>query len=185
MNRYEYEDDTYIDGEEKRPKLLVVLGTIALILIFIVLIVSCVSKKPEKSNNTNLSYLRVSNGVLSPMFTNSITNYTLNTEEEILSVSCSTESDKASVIGCNSKVVLSDKNKEHVITVTAEDGTTKTYKILMNYEKKMEELSVKILSGVESGKEVSEKLELRTEILPILSSVDYEWYKDCKNIIGS
>lgn len=185
MSRYEYEDDTYIDGEEKRPKLLVVLGTITLILIFVILIVSCVGKKTEKSNNTNLSYLRVSNGVLSPMFSNSITNYTLNTEEEILSISCSTESDKASVIGCNSKIILNDKNKEHVITVTAEDGTTKAYKILINYEKKLEELSVNILADVESGKAVTEKIELRTEVLPISSSVVYEWYKDGKKTTGS
>lgn len=186
MNNYEYDyeyeyDDNqdYIDGQEKKPKLILILGTLMLIIIVGIIIVSCVAKKTDRSNNTNLSYLRVSNGVLSPSFNNSVTNYRLDIDNDEVVISCSVESTKTKVEGCNDRLTLQNQTKEHSIKVTAEDGTVKVYKILIdNKENEKERLSVNIISNVESGKEVEKSLVLKAEVLPESTNINYEWYRD-------
>lgn len=177
---YEYDDDQdYIDGKEKRPKLILILGILMLIIIIGIIFVSCVAKNDDKSNNTNLSYIRVSNGTLSPSFNNSITNYKLDIEEDETIVSCSVESTKAKVEGCHDRLTLQNQTKEHSIKVTAEDGSVKVYKILISKRQNEKDiLSVNIISDVESGKEVQKSLQLKAEVLPEATNINYEWYKD-------
>lgn len=190
MNNYEYDygyeyDDNqdYIDGHEKKPKLILVFGIIILIIILAFIIVSCTVKKNDKNNNTNLSYLRVSNGVISPSFNNSVTNYQLDTDADEIVISCSTDSVKAKVEGCNDKVILREQTKEHSITVTAEDGSVKVYKILIKQEVSQKDInSVNIVSDVENGNEVEGSIVLKAEVLPELSNINYEWYRDNKKM---
>lgn len=182
MERYEYDYDenNYIDGEEKRPKLLLILGFLVLLIIVVVMIVSCTAK--NKSSNANLSYIRVLDGTLSPMFSSITTSYTLNTTKDEVIISCTSESSKAKVDGCNSKVTT-ETTKQHSIKVTAEDGTVKTYNVLINkLEEVKEKISVKIVSDIESGKQIQSQIELRTELSDVLSNATYEWYKDNKKI---
>ena len=63
MSIYE-NDNEYIDGEEKKPRLLLVLGIILLIIIILFVIGSCSIKSLKKSNNNYLGSLRVSNSKL-------------------------------------------------------------------------------------------------------------------------
>ena len=93
MSKYE-EDNTYIDGEDKKPRLLMVLGIIVLITIILVIIISC-GMKSKKDNNANLSYLNITGGELSPVFSKSNFIYTVSANSDVISVSCSPESSKA------------------------------------------------------------------------------------------
>lgn len=89
------------------------------------------SSNIKKSNNNNLSSLTVSVGELSPTFDSKITEYTLNLEAQITSITLNgkTSDSKAKVEGFG-EISLHPGNNEINVTVTAEDGTKKTYKIL-------------------------------------------------------
>lgn len=89
--------------------------------------------KPEedkRSSNNNLSSLTVSEGELSPAFNSDVTEYKLelkNTVEKI-NVSASASDSKSSVSGIG-EVKLNPGENIITITVTAENGNPKIYKI--------------------------------------------------------
>ncbi|MCR3922357.1 MAG: cadherin-like beta sandwich domain-containing protein [Firmicutes bacterium] len=82
------------------------------------------------SNNASLESITLDNGILSPAFNVETTDYIVYLPFEITSITTSGKAvdAKAQSVRGETKVLSLDEN-ETKITVTAEDGTTKTYKI--------------------------------------------------------
>ena len=85
------------------------------------------------SKNNNLKALSVSGYTLSPSFKSSTTEYTVeaNSNTEQVTINATKEDSKASVSGTGTHDVSEGENKFN-ITVTAENGSTKTYTIIVN-----------------------------------------------------
>lgn len=105
-------------------------------------------KKPEeKSNNTNLKTLSIENVELSPTFSTDVLQYTAKInkyEEKEIKVIAEVEDAKSTVkVEGNTNIVVG----ENIITaeVTAEDGTKKTYKIILTNEKETTTLGLQSL----------------------------------------
>lgn len=106
-------------------------------------------KKPEeeKSNNTNLKTLSIENVELSPVFSADVLQYTAKInkyEEKEIKVIAEAEDTKSTVkVEGNTNIVVG----ENIITaeVTAEDGTKKTYKIILTNEKETTSLALQSL----------------------------------------
>ena len=92
--------------------------------------VSVKSSSPSVSGNANLSYMSVSAGSLSPSFSPSVTSYTVNVGSDVTvcTISADTQDSNAVISVSGSKELKTGKNVRSV-TVTAENGTTKTYTI--------------------------------------------------------
>ena len=87
-----------------------------------------ITVRPPKSGNNNLSDLKVNGSTVSG-FSSSKTSYTLaRTNDTSIDISASTEDNKASLKGTGKKNLDYGDNTFNVI-VTAENGSTKTYKI--------------------------------------------------------
>lgn len=84
-----------------------------------------------RSSNTNLATLTVSPGTLSPAFSKNVTAYSLQVPETQTSVAVTaTAEDAAASVSLNGvQNTIRPGNNVIKIVVTAEDGTTKTYKI--------------------------------------------------------
>lgn len=84
-----------------------------------------------KSDNSNLSGLQIAEGVITPEFSSSIKEYSINVPNEVtkLSIAAVTDSSKAtvSIVG-NEELKVGQNNID--IIVTAEDGSKTTYKVL-------------------------------------------------------
>ncbi len=106
-------------------------------------------KKPEeeKSNNTNLKTLSIENVELSPAFSADVLQYTAKIteyKEKEIKVVAEAEDAKSTVkVEGNTNIV----EGENIITVevTAEDGTKKTYKIILTNEKEATTLGLQSL----------------------------------------
>lgn len=106
-------------------------------------------KKPEeeKSNNTNLKTLSIENVELSPAFSADVLQYTAKIteyKEKGIKVVAEAEDAKSTVkVEGNTNIV----EGENIITVevTAEDGTKKTYKIILTNEKEATTLGLQSL----------------------------------------
>lgn len=87
---------------------------------------------PTKSSNSKLSSLQIAEGVLTPEFSSSVTEYAISVPNEIakLSISAIPDSSKATVrISGNEELKVGENPIE--IVVTAENGSTTTYKLLV------------------------------------------------------
>ena len=89
-------------------------------------------QEPEvkKSSEKNLSSLSVSEGTLSPKFSAGTTTYKVDLTNEVkkLTISAKAKDSKASVSGTEEKELKIGENN-FTVTVTAEDGSKKTYTI--------------------------------------------------------
>ena len=94
-------------------------------------------KQEEKklSSNANLASLSISQGTLSPKFSASKTQYTVNLNGDVSSikVNATTADSKAVVYGTGTKSLKPGKNTISV-SVAAEDGSTKEYTITVNVD---------------------------------------------------
>lgn len=95
-------------------------------------------KKPEEkklSSNANLASLSISQGTLSPKFSASKTEYTVNLNGDVSSikVNATAADSKAIVYGTGTKTLKPGKNTIS-ISVAAEDGSTKEYTITVNID---------------------------------------------------
>ena len=88
---------------------------------------------PTVSGNANLSSLKVSAGTLSPSFSPSVTSYTVNVGEDVkvCTMSATPQDSKAKISVSGNKNLSMGKNVRSV-TVTAQNGSTKTYKVTIN-----------------------------------------------------
>ena len=92
--------------------------------------ISVTNPSSQVSGNANLSYMSVSAGSLSPSFSPSVTSYTVNVGSDVTvcTISADTQDSNAVISVSGSKELKTGKNVRSV-TVTAENGTTKTYTI--------------------------------------------------------
>lgn len=89
-----------------------------------------VNRKDDRSSNTNLSSLSVSNGKLSPGFSKGNTKYNMEVPFSVskLNISANPEDPKSKVTISNPDLVAEETTAVK-ITVTAENGASKTYVI--------------------------------------------------------
>ena len=94
-------------------------------------------KQEEKklSSNANLASLSISQGTLSPKFSASKTQYTVNLNGDVASIklNATAADSKAMVYGTGTKSLKPGKNTISV-SVAAEDGSTKEYTITVNVD---------------------------------------------------
>ncbi len=111
-----------------------------------------VSSEYVKSNNANLSSLSVSGAALSPAFSKNVTEYTATVENSVASVTISAgkSNNKATVSGTGD-VALQVGDNPFAITVTAEDGTKKTYNITIRRATVEETIALNPLATVIGG----------------------------------
>jgi hypothetical protein len=122
----------------------------------------------EKSNNVNLKSLTIENVNLEPTFSADTTEYSAtiaNYDSDKIDITAEAEDSKATVnIEGNTNLVLGEN--VIVITVTAEDGTTKIYTLTLTLsEEEIESLVLKSLTikGVELKGFSPEKFEYDVE----------------------
>lgn len=85
-----------------------------------------------KSTNNKLSSLTVSGGTLSPTFSSSVTDYTVDVSDiDSITISATKSDDDATVSGTGTKTLEMGSN-EFDIKVTAESGSVKTYTVTVN-----------------------------------------------------
>lgn len=109
-------------------------------------------EKEGKSNNTNLKVLSIEGAELTPAFSANVTEYSVklvNYKEQSLKINAEAEDEKSTVkVEGNEEIKIGDNVIS--ITVTAEDGTTKVYKVAVtNEEKEALGLSSLVIKGVE------------------------------------
>lgn len=92
-----------------------------------------VTVAPSPSGNNSLKDLQVKNATISPAFSSDTTTYTANVPFDVtkLDVAAMAADAKASVI-INNPSLVQNATTNVVITVTAENGTKKTYTIKVN-----------------------------------------------------
>lgn len=110
------------------------------------------TKPEEKSNNTNLKVLSIEGVELTPAFSANVTEYSVklvNYKEQSLKIDAKAEDEKATLkVEGNEEIKIGENVIS--ITVTAEDGTTKVYKVTVtNEEKEALGLSSLVIKGVE------------------------------------
>lgn len=87
---------------------------------------------PVLSANANLESIKPSSGTLTPKFSASVTSYTITVPYTTTSVSLSaTAQDKGAKIAVSGKNALAVGKNTRVITVTAPNGTTKKYTVVI------------------------------------------------------
>lgn len=95
--------------------------------------VSVTNPSSSASSNANLSSLKVSAGSLSLSFSPSRTSYTVNVGEDVSVCTISaTPQDSAATVSVGGSKNLSMGKNVRTVTVTAENGATKTYTITIN-----------------------------------------------------
>ena len=117
---------------------------------------------PKPSSNANLASIKLSAGSLSPAFNPNTTNYnvTVKYSVEEITITGSIADGKSRIAGGGS-MALKVGNNESVITVTAEDGTKKSYII-----------NVKRMSEQETA-DAEQAARDANPLLVIINDVDY------------
>ena len=88
---------------------------------------------PTKSANANLASIKPSSGTLTPKFSANVTSYTISVPYTTTSLSLSvTTQDKEAKTAISGKNTLAVGKNTQVITVTAPNGTTKKYTVVIN-----------------------------------------------------
>ena len=105
-----------------------------------------VTRVDNRSDNANLSSLTISSGELSPTFSSNITTYVVsNFAENAIVLNATAEDNKANITGLGTKVIGVGTTVLS-ITVTAENGNKKIYKITvtkqLNVELKLKSFTV-------------------------------------------
>lgn len=134
------------------------------------------TKVEKKSNNSKLSSLEILEGVLTPEFNSGVTEYEISVPNEItkLSITAVPDDSKATVkITGNEELQVGENTIE--LTVTAEDGSKTTYKILA--KRAEPELNLQTLT-VAYIDENQERVEL--ELNPLFSFEIYDYIIDFK-----
>ena len=105
-------------------------------------------KPNKKSSNTKLTSLKVYPGSLSPAFSSDVRKYTMEvgTDVEEITVSASTQSDKATFYVSGNEGLKEGKNTVKVV-VTAEDGTVNSYVITVKKLAEEKELTIVEVNG--------------------------------------
>jgi len=87
----------------------------------------------NKSSDATLGSLRISAGTLTPAFNPDITNYSIDVTNDVSSITIDATTDySAATVSGTGTLSLSTGSNTFYIVVTAEDGTTKIYTIIVN-----------------------------------------------------
>lgn len=125
-----------------------------------------------KSSNSKLSSLQIAEGVFSPEFAKNVYEYAVMVPNEItkLSIAASQEHSRATVrIVGNEELQVGDNTVE--IIVTAEDGSTSTYKIYAT--RALPELNLQTLS-IYYIDENNQKVEIKLEPQFVFNTYEYK-----------
>lgn len=129
-NETEVEDkNLYNDGEEKKPKLVIIIGAIIGVIILILIFTFACSKMNKKSENNYLGSLTIGNANLSPEFDKMTLEYNVTTTEDTVEIICKAEDSKAYTSGCGKRIYLEDECVDHTITVTAQNKAVRKYEL--------------------------------------------------------
>ena len=126
----------------------------------------------KKSDNLNLSALQIAEGVITPEFNKKVKEYSINVPNETtkLSIVATPEHSKATVkITGNEELQVGENNVE--IVVTAEDGSTDTYKIIVT--RALPELNLQTLSICYIDKN-NQKVEIKLEPQFVFNTYEYK-----------
>lgn len=125
-----------------------------------------------KSSNSKLSSLQIAEGVITPEFNSNVREYAVMVPNEItkLSIVATPEHSKATVkITGNEELQVGENNVE--IVVTAEDGSTDTYKIIVT--RALPELNLQTLS-IYYIDENNQKVEIKLEPQFVFNTYEYK-----------
>ena len=123
----------------------------------------------SKSDNANLASLRTSAGVLSPKFSASVTEYTVNVGLDVTECKVyGTTADPDANISVSGSATLKDGENKRVITVTAPSGATKSYTIT--------------IIRSEAGNTTSSSVETSPALETVVDGVTYMVLKDISGI---
>ena len=125
-----------------------------------------------KSNNSKLASLQIAEGVITPEFNSNVREYAVMVPNEItkLSIVATPEHSKATVkITGNEELQVGENNVE--IVVTAEDGSTDTYKIIVT--RALPELNLQTLSIYYIDKN-NQKVEIKLEPQFVFNTYEYK-----------
>ena len=127
--------------------------------------------EPKPSSNANLASIKLSNGSLSPAFNANTTNYNVTVKYDVdeINVTGSGADGKSRVAG-GGTFALQVGSNERVLTVTAEDGTKKSY--IINIKRMTEE---ETLAAEEDARNSN-------PLLVVIDGADYTIVNDLKDI---
>lgn len=126
---------------------------------------------PKPSSNANLSSIKLSSGSLSPAFNANTTNYNVTVKYDVdeINVTGSVADGKSTYIG-GGTFALKVGDNERRLTVTAEDGTKKSY--IINIKRMTEE---ETLAAEEDARNSN-------PLLVVIDGADYTIVNDLKDI---
>lgn len=119
----------YNDGEDKKPKLVIIIASIIGALILILIFAFACTKLNKKSSNNYLSSLSVTNAELKPKFDKMTLEYNVTTTEDTVAIKCSAEHKKAYTSGCDKRIYLQDECVEHTVSVTSQTKQIRKYEL--------------------------------------------------------
>lgn len=119
----------YNDGEDKKPKLVIIIASIIGALILILIFAFACTKLNKKSSNNYLSNLSVTNAELKPKFDKMTLEYNVITTEDTVAIKCSAEHKKAYTSGCDKRIYLQDECVEHTVSVTSQTKQIRKYEL--------------------------------------------------------
>ncbi len=126
---------------------------------------------PKPSSNANLSSIKLSSGSLSPAFNANTTNYNVTVKYDVdeINITGSVADGKSRVAG-GGTLGLQVGNNECILTVTAEDGTKKSY--IINVKRMTEEETLAAEEEERNG----------NPLLVVIDGADYTIVNDLKDI---
>ncbi|MDY6015105.1 MAG: hypothetical protein SPI91_01435, partial [Bacilli bacterium] len=119
----------YNDGEDKKPKLVIIIASIIGALILILIFAFACTKLNKKSSNNYLSNLSVTNAEMTPQFDKMTLEYNVTTTEDTVAIKCSAEHKKAYTSGCDKRIYLQDECVEHTVSVTSQTKQVRKYEL--------------------------------------------------------
>lgn len=119
----------YNDGEDKKPKLVIIIASIIGALILILIFAFACTKLNKKSSNNYLSNLSVTNAEMTPQFDKMTLEYNVTTTEDTVAIKCSAEHKKAYTSGCDKRIYLQDECVEHTVSVTSQTKQIRKYEL--------------------------------------------------------
>ena len=131
--------------------------------------------------STNIISMTPSSGELSPEFSNEITDYTINVDKtvNVMNFDIVLESKTAKVSG-HENIIVNGKETTAVITVTAEDGTTKEITVTIKKESGVEKIEVEKTNIVLPK---TEEYQIVTKVTPSdITNIQYEYTSQDDNI---
>lgn len=130
-----------------------------------------VNRKDNRSGNNNLASLSIENGTLNGTFDSGNTSYTgkVPYEVETVNIKAIPQDDKSSVTVSGNTGLISEETRNVSVTVTAENGVSKTY-------------TIAVTRGKDPNKKLSNDNYL-TQIIPSIGILSPEFDKEKTNYV--